>query len=60
MDSSVDDFVELEVNMYLGCCRLAAKHDDMEGYYRAVAHRIFYHIQELRTTQKASVLPKEV
>lgn len=44
-----------EVEMYLTYCQMAALHNAYEQYYRSLAHRIFYHIQELRSTKPTDI-----
>lgn len=55
---SVDELIDTEVRMYVEYCEKAATHDVMEAFYRAAAHNLFYHIQELRSTRKAPALEK--
>lgn len=52
----VNCLIRVEVDLYVNYCRLASEHDEMEEMYRALAHKIFYHIQEMRSTGKPSVL----
>ena len=53
---SVEDLINAEVKMYVNYCQLAAKHDSQEQWYKTAAHMIFYHIQEMRSTGKPSLL----
>ena len=48
----VETLIELEVGLYVGYCRLACLRDENEQFYRNLAHRIFYNIQEMRSTGK--------
>lgn len=47
---TVSELINDEVRLYVGFCQAAALHDEKEAAYRAAAHVIFYHIQEMRTT----------
>ncbi len=53
---SLDEQIAEEVELYVGYCRKINEHDEFEPTYRAMAHKIFYHIQELRSTGKPSPL----
>jgi transposase len=57
---SLDEQIDLEVKMYVGYCEAAARHDAYEQQYRMLAHGIFYHIQELRSTKKQSTLGRVI
>jgi hypothetical protein len=57
---TVDNIIAEEVNMYVRYCELAAEHEPDEKLHRQLAHVIFYHIQELRTTGKLGYIPKEL
>lgn len=48
---NLQEQIDKEVNMYLTYCQMAAQHNAYEQYYRNLAHMIFYHIQELRSTK---------
>ena len=52
----VDELIAKEVNMYVVYCRKAAEHDEHEHLYRQLAHAIFYHIEEMRTTGRPSFI----
>lgn len=52
----VHEAIELEVKLYVGYCELAAKHEPDEYIYRLMAHAVFYHILELRSTNRYSPL----
>ena len=54
----LETLIELEVGMYVNYCRLACQHDEFEQQYRNMAHRLFYHIQEMRSTGQPSILGK--
>lgn len=54
----VDDLIAVEVNLYVGYCRLACLHDENEQLYRQAAHAIAYHIKEMHETQKVTALSK--
>jgi hypothetical protein len=53
---TLDEQIDEEVKLYVGYCELAVKRDEHEQHYRSLAHKIFYHIQELRSTRKKSTL----
>jgi hypothetical protein len=55
---SVDELIDTEVKLYVTFCEKASKHDALEGFYKSVAHNLFYHIQELRSTGRSSALGK--
>ena len=55
---TLEEQISIELIMYLGYCRMAALHDQFEGYHKMMAHKLFYHIQELRSTRKLSVFGK--
>jgi hypothetical protein len=57
---SVNELIALEINMYVGYCQKAAEHDENEYLYRKLAHVVFYHIQELRTTGKPTFAGKVI
>jgi hypothetical protein len=46
----IEELINLEVDLYVQYCRAAAKHDEWEEHNRMVAHTLFYHIQEMRST----------
>jgi hypothetical protein len=48
----VDELIAFEIKLYVEYCEKASDHDFMEGVYRAAAHNLFYHIQELKSTRK--------
>jgi hypothetical protein len=48
----IDELITKEADMYLQLCRNAAQHDDQEFLWRMLAHAVFYHLQELRTTSR--------
>lgn len=52
----VDDQIAVEVELYIGYCRLACLHDEKEEIYRQLAHVIAYHIKEMHETQKVTIL----
>jgi hypothetical protein len=54
ISAQIDD----EVALYVGYCRHASLHDEDEEIYKRMAHKVFYHIQELRSTGKLSILGK--
>ena len=56
MNNDVDELIELEVGLYVHYCRLACRRDEFELMYRKLAHKLFYHIQELRSTGQPSAL----
>lgn len=56
---TIDDQIEAEVQQYVKMCRCAAQHTVDEDMYRSIAHRIFYHILELRSTRKPTPLNYE-
>lgn len=56
--NDLDSLIEMEVGMYVNYCRLACLRDEFEGAYRNMAHKIFYHIQEMRSTGQPSILGK--
>jgi hypothetical protein len=45
---TIEDLINLEVDLYVQYCRAAAQHDEWEQYHRMAAHTLFYHIQEMR------------
>ena len=47
---TIDDQIAAEVAKYVKLCRSAAKHNSDQYEYRNMAHIVFYHIQELRST----------
>jgi hypothetical protein len=49
---TLDEQIDMEIKLYVSCCRSAAKHDIFENLYLRMAHVIFYHIQEMRSTGK--------
>jgi hypothetical protein len=53
---TLDEQIDIEVYLYVHCCEQASKHDGYEPYYRSLAHMIFYHILEMRSTRSASPL----
>ena len=53
---TLDEQINEEVVLYVGYCQQAAKHDEFEQQSREIAHKIFYHIQELRSTRKQTPL----
>lgn len=55
---TVDELIDIEVKMYVEYCERASTHDFMEPMYRAAAHNLFYHIQELRSTRKVTTWGK--
>ncbi len=55
---SVEELIDIEVKLYVDFCERAAKHDHLEQFHRKIAHRLFYHIQELRSTRKVVPLGK--
>lgn len=48
--TDIDKQVKDQIGLYVDYCRSAAKHDEWEAYYKATAHALFYHIQEIRST----------
>lgn len=52
---SVDDQIQSEITLYVTYCQAAAKHGSDEQYWRDCAHKIFYHIIELRSTSKVPI-----
>jgi len=52
--------IDMEVEMYVGYCRLASNHDDLESWYRLMAHAVFMHIQDMRQTGKLSYIGKYI
>jgi hypothetical protein len=52
---NVEEAIASEVDLYVGYCRKAADHDEYEPLYRSIAHKLFYHIQEMRSTKKATM-----
>lgn len=48
---NVDELIAQYVQYYVSLCQLAAQHDEMEHLNKLTAHRVFYHIQELRSTR---------
>jgi hypothetical protein len=57
---SVDELIDSEVKMYLGFCNAAAQHDEQEVLYRQLAHVVFYHIQEMRSTGQPTTVRKSI
>lgn len=55
---TLEEQISLELDLYVGYCRKAAQHDEFENEHRIMAHKIFYHIQELRSTRKLSSFGK--
>jgi hypothetical protein len=53
---TIDDQIQSEVAKYVKLCRSAAKHNCNESEYKEMAHTVFYHIQELRSTRTPSPL----
>jgi hypothetical protein len=54
---NLDDQINAEVNKYVHLCERASRHNPGdEDEYREMAHTVFYHIQELRSTGKPSPL----
>lgn len=53
---NIDDQIKAEVVKYVHLCEQAAKHNSAEPEFKEMAHDVFYHILELRTTQKPSPL----
>lgn len=54
---NLEDQINAEVAKYVKLCEIASKHDATnESEYREMAHVVFYHIQELRSTRKPSPL----
>jgi hypothetical protein len=56
---TVDEQIAKEFILYVEYCRKASLHDEFEDGYRAMAHKIFYHIQELKSTRVCSPLDKD-
>lgn len=52
---TLTSLINKEVAMYVEFCRLASQHDAHEQQYRDLAHMLFYHIQEMRSTGQISV-----
>jgi hypothetical protein len=52
----VHEAIELETKLYVGYCQLAAEHEPDEYIYKSLAHTIFYHLIELRSTNQYSSL----
>lgn len=48
---TVDEQISEEVKQYVSYCQKACEHDALEHSYRLLAHKLFYHIQELRSTR---------
>jgi hypothetical protein len=55
---TLEEAIRAEQLMYVRYCEEAARHDNFEGYYRAHAHHIFYHIQEMRSTGEVTPLAR--
>ncbi len=54
--SCLEDQIKAEVAKYVKLCNQAARHDYAEPEFKELAHIVFYHIQELRSTRKPSPL----
>ncbi len=52
----VQQLIDTEVHMYVTCCELAARHEQDEIFYRQIAHALFYHIQEMKSTRQVSFI----
>lgn len=48
--------INQEIQLYVNYCRAAARHDEFEEVNKRAAHKLFYHIQEMRTTGQATPL----
>ena len=57
---TVDEQIAEEFVLYIEYCRKASLHDEFESQYRATAHKIFYHLQELKSTRTCSPLGEAV
>lgn len=53
---TIDDQIAYEVTKYVYLCQKAAEHNYLEDKWKQLAHIVFYHIQELRSTRKPSPL----
>jgi hypothetical protein len=53
---SIEDQINAEVTKYVRLCEKASNHTSAEAEFKGMAHRVFYHILELRTTHKPSPL----
>ncbi len=47
---TLEETIRAECLMYVRYCELAAQHDELEHFHRMIAHNIFYHIEEMRST----------
>lgn len=55
---NVEEAIASEVDLYVGYCQKAADHDQYEQHYKALAHKLFYHIQEMRSTNQGAIFGK--
>jgi hypothetical protein len=51
--TDVSEQIDIEIALYVSCCRSASLHDGYEQIHKTLARIIFYHIQEMRSTGKA-------